>query len=131
MTPTKPGNNRRRSPRYDFQTEGKYSVFANQALVQSGSARTLNVSAGGLLLALDRPVPASCKLVVNLQWPNVYHDAVRVRLIASGQVVRVDGTRAALRIFSHRFHIAELRSKPARTAVSRTVAALLPPRPAA
>ncbi len=130
MIPIKPVDNRRRSTRYEFQTEGNYSVFARGNVVQSGSVRTLNLSAGGVLLALDRPAPAGCRLVANLQWPGVYHGVDRVRLIVSGQVVRVNGASAALRIFSHRFQTAESRVT-IRGAAYRSLRTLLPPRPAA
>lgn len=104
MTPTKTSGNRRRSTRYEFHTEGKYTVYARGQAVQSGSARTLNLSSGGLWLSVDRPVPVNHQFEANLAWPGLYHDAERARLIVTGQVVRVEGVYAAVRILTRRFH---------------------------
>ena len=70
---------------------------------RNGSGRTIDVSSAGLSFTADRPLLPGQHLEVSIDWPVLLDGAVRLHLIMSGDVVRTDGTTAALQIRRHEF----------------------------
>jgi hypothetical protein len=65
--------------------------------------RTVDMSAGGVLIDMAESLPAGCPLEVAMDWPDLYHGKPMVRLFLAGHVVRVDRRGTALRIVHHEF----------------------------
>lgn len=95
--------NRRRHARYEYQTEAKYSLHERGVIAQLGTGRILNMSASGLLLRTDSPLIPGRKVEVQAQWPGLHLGVEKARLAITGQVIRVNGMEAAVRILSHSF----------------------------
>ena len=92
---------RRRKERFGFVTSLQYRMRRDARW--EGSGRTVNMSAAGILLAADRAFPPGAQVELSLDWPGLYHDADRMRLVVNAAVVRSEGKRTALRILQHEF----------------------------
>src|SRR5260221_14506525 len=92
---------RRRKDRFSFVTSLQYRMRRDTKW--EGSGRTVNMSTAGILMAADRSFQPGAQIEISLDWPGLYHDAERMRLGASAEVVRSQGKRTALRILRHEF----------------------------
>jgi len=92
---------RRRKDRFSFVTSLQYRMRRDTKW--EGSGRTANMSAGGILIVSDRSFQPGAQIEISLDWPGLYHDAERMRLVVSAEVVRSQGRRTALRILRHEF----------------------------
>jgi len=54
-------------------------------------------------MVADRAFRPGAQIEISLEWPGLYHDAERMRLVVSAAVVRSQGDRTALRILQHEF----------------------------
>ena len=70
-----------------------------------GRGRTLDMSATGILVALDRELEAGATVQLSLAWPGTYHNCESARLDVTGQVVRSEGVRIAVEILRHGFRV--------------------------
>jgi len=61
------------------------------------------MSAAGILMVADREFQPGAQIEISLDWPGLYHDAERMRLVVTAAVVRSQGSRTALRILQHEF----------------------------
>jgi c-di-GMP-binding flagellar brake protein YcgR len=113
-----PGNkpNRRKHCRYALQVEVKYAITVKGQAPVNGSGRTLDMSAGGLLLQTTKDLPLGANIEISIPWFGIYHNEERVRLVASGQVVRTERDQSAIRLTGHEFRIYHRRSLQARAA---------------
>jgi c-di-GMP-binding flagellar brake protein YcgR len=92
---------RRRKDRFSFVTSLQYRMRRDTKW--EGSGRTANMSAAGILIVADRAFQPGAQIEISLDWPGLYHNAERMRLVVSGAVVRSQGRRTALRILQHEF----------------------------
>jgi hypothetical protein len=95
-------SNRRKHCRYGFVTDLSYRVIRTQTPLL-GRGRTVDMSASGLNVELDRDLPIGARLEITMNWPGVYHGVERTRLTLSARVVRCADSRAALKIYSSQF----------------------------
>jgi hypothetical protein len=70
------------------------------------------MSVKGILVELDREVEPGSSVQLSLAWPGTYHNTERARLDLTGQVVRTEGLRAAVRIFAHEFRLPRTNVRP-------------------
>jgi hypothetical protein len=113
MTPAAAtGTNRRRNSRHNFATELTFTATNGTGTALAGRGTTVDMSARGLLVELDREVEAGARVQLALAWPGTYHNCERVRLDITGQVVRVEGQRAAVRILTHEFRVPRANVRP-------------------
>ncbi len=105
---------RRGKQRFEFVTSLKYRIGRNTRW--EGWGRTVNMSAGGILLVADRSFLPGSQIELSLEWPGLYHDVERMCLVLVAKVVRSEGTRTALQVLRHEFLEvpAVQRSKPMR-----------------
>jgi hypothetical protein len=76
--------------------------------------RTLDMSAGGILIDIPQTMPIASILELAMDWPGLYHGKPTVRLFLTASVARIDGRGTALCILSHEFrdvHPAVIRSE--------------------
>jgi hypothetical protein len=83
-------------------------------VVLSGSARTLNISSGGVLFEVNDLLPANGPIRLILNWPVVLDEVCPLKLVIDGHIVRNEGNRIAIRIKHHEFYTTGARSPMAR-----------------
>jgi hypothetical protein len=74
----------------------------------SGIGRTVNMSRGGVLLAIDRILPRGLNVEVEVDWPVELSDRIPVKLVIRGKIIRSKMNGVALvgvTIASYEFHI--------------------------
>jgi hypothetical protein len=93
------GNERRSANRYHVERNVEYRIVDDAFEWKRGSVR--NLSANGVLIDVGEALPVDCTLEAAMDWP--YHGTLVVRLVLFGQLVRLDGRSAALRILTHEY----------------------------
>jgi hypothetical protein len=94
---------RRSNPRFPVTMMVRYAASDRLVSVAACTGRTIDLSSSGLSFTADAPLPVGLRLDVVIDWPFLRDRAVPVQLIASGVVVRTNGTVAALQIQRHEF----------------------------
>jgi hypothetical protein len=83
--------------RVDFELEGNSGDIGYGVLV--------NISSTGILIDAERRVPVGVKTIVNVPWPARLNGAIAVTLRITGETIRADGGRVAIRISHSEFCI--------------------------
>ena len=91
-------NDRRARDRYTLSMSLRYRTAGEWI-----SARTLDMSANGMLLEVPEDLRPGTRLEILMDWPGVYFGKKKVRLFLIGSVTRVEPRGAALRIVRHQF----------------------------
>jgi hypothetical protein len=99
--------------RYPIMLEVEYRMNRRR-VVLSGSARTLNISSGGVLFEVKDSLPASGPIRLILNWPVVLDTVCPLKLVIDGHIVRNEGNRIAIRIKHHAFYTTGAPSPTAR-----------------
>jgi hypothetical protein len=76
---------RRAFERYDIEHGVHYRAIGIEI---SGSGKTVNMSRGGILLAIDRILPYGLSVELEVDWPVRLADEVPVKLVVRGKIVR-------------------------------------------
>ena len=97
--------NRRRNFRYQVQTSLTFCSTTATGAALVGRGTTLDMSAGGILVELDRTLEAGAVVQLSLAWPGLYHACDYVRLDLTGKVLRSDAKRVAIQIVAHEFRV--------------------------
>jgi hypothetical protein len=84
---------RRAFQRYGIECGVHYRVIGIEI---SGSGKTVNMSRGGVLLAIDRILPRGTSVEVEVDWPVELSDRVPVKLVIRGKIVRSKKNGVAL-----------------------------------
>jgi hypothetical protein len=95
--------NRRAHPRYAFVTPLRYRAAAGAMHSNWKSGRSVDMSAGGILIDIPETLPVGSRLELAMDWPGLYHGKPMVLLSLTASVVRVDLRGTALRILNHQF----------------------------
>jgi len=99
---------RRSDRRYSVALQVQWKLFSRKRLVDAGSGTTVDLSSGGILFESDHKPAATGFMEVVINWPAMPGDLPRMHLVVIGRVVRVSGTRVAIRIRQHGFSTAAL-----------------------
>jgi hypothetical protein len=78
-----------------------------RSVSETGTGRTINLSAGGILLNTKHSLPVGACIDLEVAWPVLLDGAVPLKFVATGRIVRsssADGT--AVEIRRHEFHTA-------------------------
>jgi hypothetical protein len=94
---------RRGAHRYDLKVAVRCRAPETNLASAWKSGRTLNMSASGVRIEIAETVASGTMLELAMDWTGLYHSKPAVRLLLTGQVVRVDEGSIALRIVSHQF----------------------------
>jgi hypothetical protein len=89
---------RRRAIRFPIKLPVRY-----QAGGESGWGETLNIGSRGVFLRTDRALALNARVEVYAQWPVLLHNSVRLSLILSGTIIRVEAGRAAIAVERYEF----------------------------
>ena len=95
---------RRRSLRFPIQSEVHYDVYyrAGETLC-SGRGWTINMSSKAILISADAPLPLGKSVKVSIAWPAKLNDRCRLKLVASGRIIRTEGNNAVISLAMHEF----------------------------
>jgi len=106
------GVERRASPRYAVELEVAYKVVRRSRSVVTGSGRTVNISAGGVLFEATDPLPAEGRVELAIRWPMGVAKRLELDLCVVGRIVRSFGNCYAIQIQSSQFRSGGIRKSP-------------------
>lgn len=106
------GKNRRATNRYAVTTPLWYRAADSKLNSAWKRGRTLDMSAGGILIDIPEALAAGTNLELGMDWPGLYHGRETMRLFLTAAVTRRDGRGTALRILSHRFRDGRPAARP-------------------
>ena len=96
-------NDRRLSHRLPIERDVRYRVLSGKSVSIQGTGKTLNISSGGVLFTTESPLPKGERAEISVSWPAQLNDALPLKLVALGRLVRCDDTQAALAIERYEF----------------------------
>jgi hypothetical protein len=102
-SPGKTLRDRRSSRRYPIALELEWKLFNRKRLRDAGAGTTIDLSSGGILFESDHKLAAPGFMELAITWPVRPNDVLPMQLKVIGRVVRVSGTRVAIRIKQHGF----------------------------
>jgi len=70
---------------------------------ESGWGELVNISSSGALFTTERALPLGKRAELCIDWPALLLRAVHLKLVAEGQIVRVEPGRAALKALKYEF----------------------------
>ena len=92
--------------RYPLTLDVEYKVPGGNGVRLMGFGRTVNISSRGLLLDISPPLPSRGPIELSINWPFLLDGSIRLKLLMYGEIVRVSGSRIAVRATGHTFHTA-------------------------
>jgi len=95
---------RRLHRRYPIVLDAEYKLLFRDGTQHQGYCRTINISSGGILLAVRGGLPPWGSIEVSLRWPILLNDLVPVKLVVHGDIVRSDGECSAVKFSQYDFH---------------------------
>jgi hypothetical protein len=104
VRPATPNTDRRVSLRLPIERDVRYTVIGTKKRLQhSGSGRTVNMSSRGVLFTTDSTLPEAAYVEIAVSWPAELDDAIPLKLVAMGILVRTDERQAAISIQKYEF----------------------------
>jgi len=94
---------RRSGRRYSIALELRWKLFSRKRLMDRGAGTTVDLSNGGILFESDHKPAVSGFMELAITWPAGASEVSPMHLVVIGRVVRVSGTRVAIRIRQHGF----------------------------
>jgi hypothetical protein len=106
-------DDRRASMRLPINRHVRYTILGEKKkLRQAGLGKTLNISAGGILFTTEYPLPEGERVELVVSWLARLNDALPVKLVLTGRLVRSGAAQAAMSIDKIRIQsLANLESK--------------------
>jgi hypothetical protein len=97
-------NERRSCDRFPIERDVRYKILGtHQKVIQVGLGKSLNMSSSGVLFTTESILPAGQRVELAVSWPVLLNNALPLKLIASGRLVRSQGTQAAMAIDKYEF----------------------------
>ena len=103
---------RRSGRRYSIALPLHWKLYRRKRLRDMGTGTTVDLSSGGILFEIDHEPLATGSMELAIPWPARPTDLPSLHLVVIGGVVRVSGTRVALRIRRYGFSTAALSPFP-------------------
>jgi hypothetical protein len=101
--------------RYPIELDAEFELLNKGRVELFGSARTLNISTGGVLLSIDHCLPTDGLIRLAMNWPFLLDGVCLLRLVVRGRIVWSDGGRIAVQAKHREFRTAGVsRSSPNR-----------------
>jgi len=94
---------RRLDRRYDLRLTVRWKLVRGKRILETGKGTTLDLSSSGVLFETDRQLPSGGNIELSICWPVLLHNVAPLQLVISGRVVRVAGSRTAIRMTQHEF----------------------------
>jgi hypothetical protein len=106
QSPQRIAGERRQDHRYDIELELHWKLIRRKRVVDSGVGRTLDLSSSGVLFDATRSLAHGFNVELSVSWPVLLHNVAPMQLLITGKIVRVEGSRAAIRCIQHEFRTA-------------------------
>ena len=97
------GGERRADRRYELQLDLRWKMIRRKKVVESGTGWTVDFSSGGILFDAGRELVPGLNVELAVAWPVLLHNVAQMQLVISGRIVRVNGSRTAIRMIQHEF----------------------------
>ncbi len=94
---------RRTKCRFALKRELRYKVLHEGDTVAEGTGETLDLSSGGVAMAIDQSLSVGEFMELSVSWPVLLDATCPMRLIVFGRVVRCVGQQAAVSIDKYEF----------------------------
>src|SRR6202022_2302441 len=95
---------RRSCDRFPIERDVRYKVFGtHKNVIQFGLGKSLNISSSGVLFTTESILPQGQRVELAVSWPVLLNDMLPLKLVASGILVRSQGTQAAMSIDKYEF----------------------------
>ena len=95
---------RRISNRLPIERDLRYKVIGSKKRVKEvGLGRTLNMSSGGVLFTTESDLLQGQRVEIAVSWPAQLDDAIPLKLVAVGVLVRAEAAQAAISIERYEF----------------------------
>lgn len=94
---------RREKKRFPIHRELRYKLLQDSTVIEAGTGNTVNMSSGGVLLALKHELRQGSFVELSISWPVLLDDACPMRLIVFGRVLRSVGGQTACTIDKYEF----------------------------
>lgn len=96
-------DDRRSSRRFALSLTVRWRIRHNSHRPSSGTGKTINLSSSGVLLQSSPELPVGAPVEVSIAWPILLRDVAPLQLRIAGEVARVAGCYAAIRIQHYEF----------------------------
>ena len=94
----------RASLRLPINRSVRYRILGQKKrLGHAGFGKTLNMSAGGVLFTTESPLPEGWHIELVVSWLARFNDALPVKLVLTGRLVRSGVAQAAMSIDKYEF----------------------------
>jgi len=93
----------RKTDRFPIETEIRYKLMEATQVAQTGQARSINISSGGILFTTKSQLPVGQRAELSVNWPAQLNEHCGLKLVAIGIIVRSSGDTAAIRIERYDF----------------------------
>ena len=100
---------RRATPRFPMPQDVTYQYRDGKA-TKAGAGTCVNIGSGGVLFSTAWRLPIGKTIEVSINWPALLDGSCPLKFVASGPVVRVEESRAAIRIDKYEFRTRGARS---------------------
>lgn len=102
---------RRSHERFPIALRADYRIHRKGRL-DSGSARTINIASGGVLLEANELLATGSPIELLISWPLRLEGTCPLNLVMSGRIIRSDGSGVAIKANHHEFRTAGIRRGP-------------------
>jgi hypothetical protein len=104
--PQRIAGERRQDHRYDIELDLHWKLIRRKRVVSTGVGRTLDLSSSGVLFDAKRELSQGFNVELSVSWPVLLHNVAPMQLLITGKIVRVEGSRVAVRCTQHEFRTA-------------------------
>ena len=102
---------RRSHERFPIALSADYRIH-RKGRVDSGSARTINIASGGVLLEANESLATGGPIDLFIRWPIRLEGTCPLNLVISGRIIRSDSRGVAIKANHHEFRTAGIRRPP-------------------
>ena len=103
-------DDRRAAKRLPIERDVRYKVLGLRGQVKEvGLGRTINMSRSGVLFTTESILLSGARVELSISWPVLIDKFTPIKLVASGNVVRVESGQAAIAIQKYEFKTAGFR----------------------
>jgi hypothetical protein len=92
--------------RYPITLDGLFTLPKKDWRKRVGRATTINISSGGVLLAITDSLPSDGLIELAIAWPFLLNGVCPLRLVMRGCIVRNNGNGVAVKVWHHEFRTA-------------------------
>ncbi|HLG96288.1 MAG TPA: PilZ domain-containing protein [Bryobacteraceae bacterium] len=101
---------RRSHERFPINLSADFRIIRRGRVHALGSARTVNIASGGVLLEADERLSAGALIELLISWPLRLEGVCPLKLVMLGRIVRSDREGVAVKTKHHEFRTSAIRA---------------------